>query len=76
MYQKLREYLPVTGFLLTDMHCSLAHSPNGWTDNELGLHWMIKDFDPQTKEKAGGRTRVLLMDGHSSHYLLELLDYA
>jgi DDE superfamily endonuclease len=37
---------------------------------------MVKDFDPQTKEKAGGRTRVLLMDGHSSHYSLELLDYA
>ncbi|KAF8814809.1 hypothetical protein BYT27DRAFT_7249833 [Phlegmacium glaucopus] len=31
--------------------------------------WLVKDFDPQTKEKAGGRT-------HSSHYSLELLDYA
>src|SRR5271156_3317212 len=37
---------------------------------------MVKDFDPQTKEKAGGCTRVLLMDGHSSHYTAELLDYA
>src|SRR5215472_980586 len=37
---------------------------------------MVKNFGPQTKEKAGGRTRVLLMDGHSSHYSLELLDYA
>ncbi|GBE85902.1 DDE-domain-containing protein [Sparassis crispa] len=55
---------------------SFAHSPNGWTDGELGLQWMIKDFDAHTKEKAGGRTRVLLMDGHSSHYTLELLKYA
>ncbi|KAF8805318.1 hypothetical protein BYT27DRAFT_7104744 [Phlegmacium glaucopus] len=31
--------------------------------------WLVKDFDPQTKEKAGVRT-------HSSHYSLELLDYA
>ncbi|KAF8805308.1 hypothetical protein BYT27DRAFT_7234357 [Phlegmacium glaucopus] len=31
--------------------------------------WLVKDFDPQTKEKAGART-------HSSHYSLELLDYA
>lgn len=38
--------------------------------------WMVKDFDAQTKEKAGGRTRVVLMDGHSSHYTLELLEYA
>jgi hypothetical protein len=37
---------------------------------------MTKDFDAQTKEKAGGHTRVVLMDGHSSHYTLELLEYA
>ena len=37
---------------------------------------MVKDFDRQTKEKAAGRTRVLLMDGHSSHYSLELLRFA
>src|ERR1700733_8668846 len=37
---------------------------------------MKKDFDAATKEKANGRTRVLLMDGHSSHYTLELLEYA
>lgn len=40
------------------------------------MEWMVKDFDAQTKEKAGGRTRVLLMDGHSSHYTRELLTYA
>jgi len=40
------------------------------------MQWMVKNFDAQTKEKAGGRTRVLLMDGHSSHYTLELLKYA
>jgi hypothetical protein len=38
--------------------------------------WMVKDFDAQTKEKAGGHTRVVLMNGHSSHYTLELLEYA
>jgi hypothetical protein len=76
MYQKLHEYPPVIGFLLTNIHCSLAHSPNGWTDNELGLHWMVKYFDLQTKEKASGHTCVLLMDGHSSHYSLKLLDHA
>lgn len=34
------------------------------------------NFDAQTKAKADGRTRVLLMDGHSSHYTHELLVYA
>jgi hypothetical protein len=37
---------------------------------------MKEDFDPATKEKAGGHTRVLLMDSHSSHYMYELLEYA
>ena len=54
----------------------MAHSPNGWTDSELGYEWLVKDFDAQTKDKAGGRTRVVLMDGHSSHYSLDLLEYA
>src|SRR5258705_906966 len=37
---------------------------------------MVEDFDRQTKDKAAGATRVLLMDGHSSHYTPELLKYA
>jgi hypothetical protein len=37
---------------------------------------MIRDFDAQTKEKAAGRTRVLLLDGHNSHYTLPILEYA
>ena len=46
------------------------------TDGEIALEWMKNDFDPVTKEKAAGRTRVLLMDGHGSHYTLKLLEYA
>ena len=77
MYRALREYIPDHNLMESQcLICRLAHSPNGWTDGELGMLWMVKDFDGQTKEKAGGRTRVLLMDGHSSHYTLELLEYA
>ena len=36
---------------------------------------MKKDFNPQAKEKAAGKTQVLLMDGHSSHYTADLLEY-
>ncbi|EIM86965.1 CENP-B protein, partial [Stereum hirsutum FP-91666 SS1] len=54
----------------------ICHSDNGWTDSELGRSWIEKDFDALTKEKAAGRTRVLIMDGHSSHYTPELLRYA
>ncbi|KZP22653.1 DDE-domain-containing protein, partial [Athelia psychrophila] len=57
-------------------HASISHSENGWTDGEIAAEWIEKDFDRQTKEKAGGETRVLLMDGHSSHYTPELLTFA
>jgi DDE superfamily endonuclease len=36
----------------------------------------VDDFDRQTKVKAAGETRVILLDGHSSHYTPELVDYA
>lgn len=54
---------------------SVSISENGWTDAELAMQWMTKDFEPQTREKANGETRVLFMDGHSSHYSSELLDF-
>jgi hypothetical protein len=36
---------------------------------------MEKHFEPQTKAKARDQARVLLLDGHSSHYTFELLQY-
>jgi hypothetical protein len=34
-------------------------------------------FEPQTKDKAaGGKPRVLLLDGHSSHYTLDVVQFA
>ena len=41
----------------------------------MALEWIKKDFDAATKEKADGRTHVLLIDGHSSHYSLELVEF-
>jgi len=37
---------------------------------------MIKDFDVQMHDKAHGETRVLIFDGHSSHYTPALLEYS
>lgn len=42
-----------------------AHSERGWTDNDHGVSWLEKVFDPQTKH-LGGR-RLLFVDGHQSH---------
>ena len=52
---------------------SFALSENGWTDWEIALQWLEKNFDPLTREKAAGQTRVLLVDGHSSHLSLPFL---
>lgn len=42
-------------------------SENGWTSNEIGLEWLIKVFEPKTREKAAGKPRLLIVDGHGSH---------
>src|SRR5271169_835402 len=44
-----------------------AASAKGWTNNDRGFEWLTKDFDPVTREKAAGRTRLLICDGHDSH---------
>ena len=50
-----------------------AGSENGWTNGRIALNWLVKMFDPATREKAAGCTRVVFLDGHSSHFSLELL---
>jgi DDE superfamily endonuclease len=42
-------------------------SEKGWTSNDLGLKWLKNCFEPATRGKAGGRTRMLISDGHESH---------
>ncbi|KLO08238.1 DDE-domain-containing protein [Schizopora paradoxa] len=50
-------------------------SKNGWMDSELALQWLKTVFEPLTCEKAAGRIRVIVLDGHSSHYSLEFLQF-
>jgi hypothetical protein len=44
-----------------------AASIKGWTNNDRGFEWLTKVFDPLTREKVEGRTRLLICDGHDSH---------
>ena len=39
----------------------------GWTSNIHGMEWLRRCFEPVTVEKASGRTRLLICDGHESH---------
>jgi hypothetical protein len=49
-------------------------STNGWTNNELGLAW-LRRFHEDTRHK-GGRRRLLIVDGHSSHVNMAFISLA
>jgi hypothetical protein len=55
---------------------SISISPNGWTDQELGFSWLKNDFEPGTRDKANGRYRLLILDGHNSHCTFKFCKYA
>jgi DDE superfamily endonuclease len=53
----------------------MGYQKKGYTSGEIGVAW-LKDWDKQTTVKAAGRTWLLVVDGHSSHYTLGFLEYA
>ena len=53
-----------------------AASVTGWTNNSLGIQWLERVFNRHTREKARGRRRLLLLDGHSSHVNMAFLNLA
>lgn len=52
-----------------------ASSASGYTDSKISLEWLKRIFDPQTRERANGRPRVLISDGFATHETLEILEY-
>jgi len=47
----------------------------GWTSNVHGLQWLREVFEPATREKAKGKPRVLICDGHDSHITASWLEH-
>jgi hypothetical protein len=39
------------------------------------LEWLTRVFDPQTRERADGKPRVLICDGFGTHEKLEILEH-
>ena len=52
-----------------------AVSQKGWTNEDLGLSWLTKLFEPSTRPKAGYAKRLLIVDGHSSHVNLAFINH-
>ena len=55
---------------------SLRVSKKGYMTGEIGRKWIEHDFDPVTAPVANGRPRLLIVDGHSSHFTWSFLEYA
>jgi hypothetical protein len=47
---------------------------NSWTNNITGLEW-LKYFNEYTKVRTIGAYRILILDGHESHYSFEFRKY-
>ena len=45
----------------------------GWTSNKHGVDWLIRCFDPETRDKAAGEYRFLICDSHDSHITAEFI---
>jgi DDE superfamily endonuclease len=58
-----------SGWILADFSedWHVSNNSKGWTSMEHGLEWLRKCFEPKTREKAEGRWRLLICDGHDSH---------
>ena len=52
-----------------------ACSESGYTDSKISWEWIKQIFDPQTKEQANQKPRVLICDGFGTHETLEILEY-
>jgi hypothetical protein len=52
-----------------------ASSQTGWTNNEMGITWLER-FHEYTYQFSGMHTRLLILDGHSSHVNIEFLEMA
>jgi hypothetical protein len=53
-----------------------AYSDSGYTDSYISFQWLKLVFDPQTKEQANQKPRVLICDGFGTHETLEILEFA
>ena len=52
----------------------ISVSENGWTTNERGMDW-IRHFEKHTRARTVGGYRLLVLDGHESHYSDEFEEY-
>ncbi|KAK7177908.1 transposase [Paraphaeosphaeria sporulosa] len=55
--------------MVTSIECISAD------DSYISLQWLQRIFDPETKERANNKPRVLICDGFGTHESLEILEF-
>ena len=50
-------------------------SENGWTNDEVGYKWLTEVYDKYTRGRTIGKYRLLLLDGHGSHFTPEFDEF-
>jgi DDE superfamily endonuclease len=61
----------------TNLFLSISHLPKGWTDQDLGLKWLEKDFHPASAEQNETEGYwLLILDGHNSHTTYQFCSFA
>jgi len=59
-----------------DAKVRFAKSPKGWTDDELGYHWLTEVYHPFSLRRIQpGEKRLLVLDGHTSHVNLQFCEF-
>ena len=59
----------------SDKDWNWTSNSKGWTCDNIGLEWLTRVFDPNTRDKANGKRRALVFDGHGSHVQPEVLRF-
>jgi len=60
---------------ITPANWRISASINGWTSHLHGIEWLRYVFDRATRNKANGRPRVLICDGHDSHVTGDFIEF-
>ena len=54
----------------------IAKSAKGWTDDELGMEWLRRVYEPYSRKLISpGEKRLLILDGHFSHVNEQFIDF-
>ena len=59
-----------------DDKAHFTSTPNGWSNNKIGLAWLKQVFKRYTKPSRATTKRLLIVDSYSSHVNMEFIDFA